>query len=126
MGSTTAKQGGIDMKVKAPNVTADPCAVFEHYGEDGWVDEYEVQKKEARAWYEAFLPKVLALRFERPAHRLHPFCILSPDPEGGWRVSMFDDLGAVRHVTRPTKIELFDELPIDGRCLEVVLREESL
>lgn len=61
-------------------------------------------------------------RFDFPKFRCGYFEIISPSlvTPGHWRVSRFDELGAIGHTERPTAQEAIEALEVGGVLVQVI------
>lgn len=89
--------------------------------------ENERSEKQYKAWkafYRDLLPSVAGLEWTQRYRNEDVTYIFGKDVLGeGYRVSVFDSKGAVRHSARDTIGELFlcEQFPFDGRKLTVVV-----
>ena len=88
------------------------------------IEQSEKQYKAWKAFYRDLLPSVAGLEWTQRYRNEDVTYIFGKDVLGeGYRVSVFDSKGAVRHSARDTIGELFlcEQFPFDGRELTVVV-----
>ena len=110
-------------KIQAPIWDANPFA--EDPAEAKRSDE---QQKAWRDFYRDLLPSVAGLEWTQHYRCDDVTYIFSRDvAEDGYRLSVFDSIGAVRHCSRKTVGELFrdEQFPFDGRTLTVVVDSDT-
>ena len=112
------------IEIRSPSVTADPMACF--HGNEAEEKKYDQQMAAAEAFYFDLLSKIRGMQYDTPGIRKDwkAVSVFGPDPEeaGAWRISRFDKIGAVGHMTRRAEEmkDLVAEFPLDGRVLQII------